>query len=209
VVLFYNPLGSDDSAVRRAVRGVDRFGGRVSVHSAPISKVGDYEAITRGVQVLQAPTVLVIGHDRKARKLVGLTDAEEIDQLVSDVGGAGFAHRVSYRAAVGEQCARLTTDLLTTLDQAATPTGSVDRASALVERARTGARHLHPPRSLRAFNRTFVAYLGDVDRELATFRRDLASGGSPQAAVTAYMRRAKPLDAAMAARAERAGISCR
>jgi hypothetical protein len=85
VVLFYNPLGSDDAAVRRAVDSVDRRGGRVGVYSAPISKVGDYEAITQGVQVLQAPTVLVIGHDRKARKLVGLTDAKEIDQLVSDV----------------------------------------------------------------------------------------------------------------------------
>jgi hypothetical protein len=90
IVLFYNPLGADDAAVRRALRGVDRFGGRVTVHAAPIAKVGDYEAITEGVQVLQAPTLLVIGHDKHARKIVGLTDAKEIQQLVGDVGGTSF-----------------------------------------------------------------------------------------------------------------------
>lgn len=94
VVLFYNPLGADDGAVRRAVRAVDRFGGRVSVHTAPIAEVGEFERITQGVQVLQAPTLLVIGHDKRARRIVGLTDTKEIQQLVGDVGGSSFVKRV-------------------------------------------------------------------------------------------------------------------
>jgi hypothetical protein len=90
VVLFFNPLGADDAAVRRAVHGLDRFGGRLTVHTAPIAKVGDYARITQGVQVLQAPTLLVIGADKRARRIVGLTDTREIQQLVGDVGGKRF-----------------------------------------------------------------------------------------------------------------------
>jgi hypothetical protein len=63
------------------------------VHSIPVQDVGDYNALTTGVQVLQAPTVLVIGPDHKARTITGYTEVKEIDQTVSDVGG--FAKRKS------------------------------------------------------------------------------------------------------------------
>ena len=60
VALFYNAHGSDDNAALRAVRAADRHHGKVVVHSIPIDSVGDYDALTTGVQVLQAPTILVI-----------------------------------------------------------------------------------------------------------------------------------------------------
>jgi len=84
VLLFYERAGSDDRAVRRAVRELPRHHGRVRVFSAPIADVGRYEAITRGVSVLAAPTVLVIGSDRQAHAITGFTDVDEIDQLVGD-----------------------------------------------------------------------------------------------------------------------------
>lgn len=90
VALFFNPHGSDDNASLRAVRAANRHHGRVIVHSIPIDDVGDYNALTSGVQVLQAPTVLVIGPDHKARTIVGYTEVQEIDQTVADAGGKRF-----------------------------------------------------------------------------------------------------------------------
>ena len=60
VLLFWNRHGSDDRAVRQAAQSVDRRHGRVVVKVVPVASVGRYTAITKGVQVLEAPTVLVI-----------------------------------------------------------------------------------------------------------------------------------------------------
>jgi hypothetical protein len=100
VALFYNPHGSDDNAALRAVRAADRHHGRVIVHSIPIADVGDYDAITTGVQVLQAPTIIVMGPDHKARTIVGYTEVKEVDQTIGDIGGKGFqAHGAKTHAA--------------------------------------------------------------------------------------------------------------
>jgi hypothetical protein len=85
VVLIAGRTAADDLAVRAALRRADRRGGKVDVHVVPIGRVGDYEAITRGVQVEQSPTLLVIGASRQAREIVGFTTTREIDQLVADV----------------------------------------------------------------------------------------------------------------------------
>jgi hypothetical protein len=82
VLVFWNRRGSEDRAVRRAVAAVDRHHGKVVVKAAPIATVGRFEAITRGVQVLQSPTVLVIGPDRTARAIVGFTTTGELDGAV-------------------------------------------------------------------------------------------------------------------------------
>lgn len=89
VVLFAGTKASDDRAVRAAVGRIGRHGGKVDVHIVPISQVGKYEAITRGVTVQQAPTVLVIGRKKAARTLVGFTTTAELNQLVGDVRRSG------------------------------------------------------------------------------------------------------------------------
>jgi len=96
VVLFYEGRAADDRAVRRAVRELPRRGGKVRVYAAPIRHVGRYDAITRGVQVLSAPTVLVIGADRSVERILGFTQVGEIDQLVDDA-----LRRAKASAAVG------------------------------------------------------------------------------------------------------------
>lgn len=83
VLLFWMPNGSDDQEVRRAVRSVDRRGGKVAVHVAPISQLADYEPITAGVPVVGTPTTLVIDRKRQARTITGLTLTAEIDQRVT------------------------------------------------------------------------------------------------------------------------------
>ncbi len=82
VLLFWDGKTAEDREVRRAVGGADRHDGRVKVHVQRISKLGDFEPITRGVPVVKSPTVLVIGRDRKARSVAGLTVRSEVDELV-------------------------------------------------------------------------------------------------------------------------------
>jgi hypothetical protein len=89
VVLFYNRAGIDDRAVRKAVAATARHHGKVVVKAVPVGRVGRYEAITRGAEVLQSPTVLVIAPDRKARAIVGFTTTAELDQAIADALASG------------------------------------------------------------------------------------------------------------------------
>jgi hypothetical protein len=84
VLLFWNPRASDDRSVHAVLRAVNRHSGKVAVHSARISQVGDYLAITSGVQVLGSPTALVIDKKRQAKQITGFNDATAIDQSVND-----------------------------------------------------------------------------------------------------------------------------
>jgi hypothetical protein len=84
VLLFWNRKGSEDRAVRRAVAATNRRKGDVVVKVAPVKDVARYGAITRGAQVLQSPTVLVLAPGRKARAIVGFTTKGEIDQAAGD-----------------------------------------------------------------------------------------------------------------------------
>ncbi len=87
VVLFSSRQGADDRHVRSSLHRLDRHRGKVAIRSASIDDVAKYSAITKGVSIVQAPTLLVIGKDLKARAIVGYTDTPEIQQLVNDIGG--------------------------------------------------------------------------------------------------------------------------
>jgi ribosomal protein L21 len=50
----------------------------------PIAQVGKYEAITSDVNILAAPTILVIGTDGKATVLTGYVDTAVVRQAVGD-----------------------------------------------------------------------------------------------------------------------------
>ncbi len=108
VVTFYARGAADDKAVRRTLKNLNRHRGNVRVFAADIAQVGSYEAITRGVAVLQAPTTLVIGPDRRARKLVGYLDRAEVQQRVDDVLAASDAKlSSSARRALRKQTRRV------------------------------------------------------------------------------------------------------
>jgi hypothetical protein len=83
ILLFWDRKVSDDRAVRRAVAAIDRRGGKVAVHTAAMTKLAGYEAITRGVPVVTSPTVLVIDRARRARTISGLTVTSELDDVVA------------------------------------------------------------------------------------------------------------------------------
>jgi hypothetical protein len=130
VVLFWNANAADDRATRRGLRSIDLHGGKVVASAVPIADVGRYEAITRGVQVLESPTVLVIGAGGKARAITGYTQANEIDQAVSDIGGQGFEARKAFRhsgfAAVADDVCK---DFHYAVDQKADPPTTVAELS--------------------------------------------------------------------------------
>jgi hypothetical protein len=91
VILFYG-RGADDKAARKAVHQTAQ-GDPKHVVSAyvPISKVGDYEAITSDVDVLAAPTILVISTKGKATPLTGYVDAAVVRNAVSAARTAAAA----------------------------------------------------------------------------------------------------------------------
>ena len=82
VLLFWDRRLSDDRAVHRAVKGLDKRGGKVAVHKAPIGRLAEFEAITSGVPVVTSPTVLVIDRAGRARSVGGLTVPGELEELV-------------------------------------------------------------------------------------------------------------------------------
>jgi hypothetical protein len=84
VLLFYNNRSADDVAVRRELSHVSHWGGQVFVAAHWIKNVARYQAITRGVDVEQSPTIVVADANLKADTLVGYVDRDTIDQMVVD-----------------------------------------------------------------------------------------------------------------------------
>jgi hypothetical protein len=83
-LLFWNGKSADDKAVRAALRDVDTWDGRVMVHTAPIKRISKWGRISRGVNVDQSPTVVIVDTKLRAEALVGYVDAKTIDQAVAD-----------------------------------------------------------------------------------------------------------------------------
>lgn len=82
LVLFTRPGAADDELVRTELERVRRHG--IVRRVVDIEDVAKYPALTVGVKISQAPTLLVIGRDRTARTIVGLTDRREITQAIGD-----------------------------------------------------------------------------------------------------------------------------
>jgi hypothetical protein len=84
VLGFFNRDALDDRATRRQLKQVWTFHGRASVHRASIADVQRYQVITRGVDVSQSPSIVVIDRNRKAQLLTGYVEHVAIEQAVMD-----------------------------------------------------------------------------------------------------------------------------
>jgi hypothetical protein len=84
LLLFWNPKGAEDAAVRNEVRALAAHGKKIAVHEALASQVATFGSITRGVQVEQTPTVLIINKRDRATALTGLTDAFSLEQAIAE-----------------------------------------------------------------------------------------------------------------------------
>jgi hypothetical protein len=188
VVLFWNKNAPDDRATRRALRGIDLHGGRVVASAVPIGDVGRYEAITRGAQILESPTVLVIGAGGKARAITGYTQSGEIDQAVSDIGGKGYEARKAFQhkgfAAVADDACK---DFGYALEQKSNPPTTV---AALSKALATGAVELGHSRNRmakakatsadeRKLKSALVAFADRDIKWVAEARSQLKAGAEP------------------------------
>jgi hypothetical protein len=92
VVLFWNPKGADDRAVRGQLLGlkeVERIfrapqSQRYVLEEAGAKEVGSFGTFTRAVQVYQTPTILIILPNGKTTTMTGLVDAYAVAQAISD-----------------------------------------------------------------------------------------------------------------------------
>jgi len=84
VLLFWTPKAAEDQAVRKALGGIDRHKGKVMAHATHLKRIAAYGQITRGADVEQSPTVVVVDRNRKVDTLVGFVDRTTIDQAVTD-----------------------------------------------------------------------------------------------------------------------------
>ena len=196
VVLFWNRKASDDRATRQALRKVNLHHGNVVARAIPVSQVGKYEAITRGAQILESPTVLVIGKGGKARSITGYTQAAEIDQLVGAVGGKGYAtkkafHLTGFANVADDTCRDFSFNLQQATDFPTTRTALISYFNAgAQEMGKSTARLKATPAkgaSAQAFKASLVAF-AERDAALArTASKDLKGGATPSAVVGTFL----------------------
>jgi hypothetical protein len=84
LLLFWNPKGADDAAVRKEVRTLAGHGKKLALHEALAGQVATFGSITRGVQVEQTPTILIINKRGRATALTGFTDAFSLEQAIAE-----------------------------------------------------------------------------------------------------------------------------
>lgn len=92
ILLFWNPRGSDDVAVRGQLQRLQAFHkafGRpqnknIAVHEARANEVALFGSITRSLQINQTPTMLIISPGGNTKTLTGLADAYTIQQAISE-----------------------------------------------------------------------------------------------------------------------------
>ena len=209
VVLFWNRKASDDRATRQALRHVERHHGKVVTRAIPISQVGKYEAITRSAQVLESPTVLVIGAGGKARAITGYTQASEINQLVGVVAGKGYLskkafHLTGFAKAADSACRDLSLHLAQTTDFPTTRPALVSYFSAGArEMDEMGARLKATPAkgaTAGAFKASLVSYAARDASLARAANKDLKGGANSaqvvQTFLTSEMAASKPSVAA-------------
>lgn len=111
VLLFWNKDSSDDRAVRSQLRKVNRWDGMVAVRAASIKQVSKYGRITRGADVSQSPTTLVVDRNLKVTPLVGYVDRQTIDQTAFDaLRNSGGYLKSAYLQKVNDTCAAIGND---------------------------------------------------------------------------------------------------
>jgi hypothetical protein len=84
VVLFFSQPGpADDTATRGSVRALDAQHG-VSVFSDKVRNLSRYHRIVGDLGVAEAPAIVIIGRDLKARLVEGFVDKDSLLQQVKD-----------------------------------------------------------------------------------------------------------------------------
>jgi hypothetical protein len=83
-MLFYNPTGADDVAVKKEFAAVSRHRGRVVKLTIPLGEAANFTQVTQQVPVNFSPTLVLIAPSGQADEIVGFSDQFEIAQRVDD-----------------------------------------------------------------------------------------------------------------------------
>jgi hypothetical protein len=111
-LLFTNSRSTDDRMTRAAFRHVLHLRGAVYTQVAPLDRISRYARITRGADVTQSPTVVVVDRHMKATTLVGYVDTDTIDQAVVDaMRASGTLIKDPYLQHVNNMCSAVVHDL--------------------------------------------------------------------------------------------------
>ena len=84
-ILFWNPKGVVDAAVRGELQAVERsLGGKLAVSYASAQQVGSFGTITRSIQIYGTPTILLVNKTGQTTTITGLTDAFALEQAIKE-----------------------------------------------------------------------------------------------------------------------------
>jgi hypothetical protein len=159
-LLFTNRRSADDRAVGAALKKIDRLDGGVYVQSAPMKALARYSRITRGADVQQSPTLVVVDRKLRATNLVGYADRLAIQQAVADAARAsGGLLTDPYLKRVNHTCSSLIHDWNTVPEATTVPQArhTVQRLSTRFDRLAHDLRAIPAPHRWAAFKRASVS----------------------------------------------------
>lgn len=82
VMLFYNPAGADDRAVKQMLAAVPVHRGKVVKLTIPLGESANFTPVTNQVPVNFSPTLVLIAPSGQTEQIVGFSDQFEIAQRV-------------------------------------------------------------------------------------------------------------------------------
>lgn len=86
VVLYFGAKGTDDALTAHSVRALKASAGHgVAVFMDKLSNLADYRRVVEGLDVSQAPSIVLIDRHQQAQVLEGFIDAGSLRQDVADV----------------------------------------------------------------------------------------------------------------------------
>jgi len=91
----WRPMADDDRYVRSALRKSNRYHGDVVVKYVDISELSTYGSLVNDLNVVQAPSVVVIDRELKGRVLTGYVDRISINQTIADARDATTTPRIA------------------------------------------------------------------------------------------------------------------
>jgi hypothetical protein len=178
VLGFFNRAALDDRLTKKQLEDVHRFHGRVYVHAAGQKAVQRYQVITRGVDVSQTPSIVVIDRDMKAQLLTGYVDHVGVEQAIVDAMRRSDMAVVKspYLRKVNALCGTYTNNLTVTFEGLADSPRSTIRTSARhFDRFADRLKALHAPKAYRGFKAKF-------DADIATFAAAFGALGDAKTA---------------------------
>jgi hypothetical protein len=185
-----SPKGADDRLVRRSLTDVDKLHGRVFVRSVPVERVARFGLITRGADVTQTPSVVVVDFALRATTLAGWVDTATIDQAVVDgIRYSGELYTDPYLRQVARQCTQTFPDMrLLEPESGRQYSRAIGRYGTLVTEIKTGIAGLSTPAKWHSFSRGVRADMTALAATTASWSAALGSNPTFAQAIAAHKR---------------------